>query len=406
MRFDSATTLDPFNVSRDVKAVFAEVRIPVFGQDQKISGFNLLEVGAAVRKEIYSDTSDPTVPKVSLRWLPIDDQLAIRATYSKSFAAPTLFDLFGPGGVGFTGSLNLQRFGGGPNITGQANARSGANPGLLPSNSKAYTFGAVWSPKAIKGFSVTVDYFNIEQTDLVSSIGVTNILQSVELEGAASPFASFVRQGPVSDNTRFTQGTPITAPGQIGSRPIDESYVTDTLVNISGQKLSGIDFKAQYTYSHDTWGRFDTGASVGYYKSYTIQSLPTTAPFETVGTTIQGTIPRWRSYSFVDWKRGNWGATLAWEFIPSVDDAFADPAETDPASDVHVGSFSSFDTSIRYRFGSENKWLNGFEVRVGANNVLNRQPPLAPSTFTSDNADTATYGAIGRLIFIEARYRF
>ncbi len=410
--WDSATTLDPFKKARNVKSAFAEVRIPVFGGSQNQSGAHLLELTAAGRKEIYSDTDDPLVPKFSVRWLPVDDQFAIRGTYSKSFAAPTLFNLFGPGGVGFTGSLNLTRFGGGPNITGQANATSGANPKLLASRSKSYTYGFVYSPKAVKGFSVTMDYYNIKQTDLISSIGSATILQDVELLGTASPYASFVRRGSggSGDNSQFTAGAPITAPGQIGNAAIDSIYVTDTLTNIAGVNLSGIDLKVEYTWNSDAYGRFDMSLAGDWYKSYTVQTLPTATPFETVGLTsnTNGTTPRWQTYTSVNWSRGKWGANFGWTYIPHTTDVNGIPAGpgVPSASDDYVEAYHSFDISARYSFGSEWKMLNGFTLRVGAQNVLNEGLPMNKGTNTSSNGDIATYGAVGRLIFIEGKYNF
>ncbi|HLP25382.1 MAG TPA: TonB-dependent receptor, partial [Acidobacteriota bacterium] len=168
--WESATTLDPFDSSRTVSSVFGELRIPLVGKSQNIPGVYSLELDAAGRFEKYSDTDDPSVPKVSLSWRPFNEEFLLRGTFSKSFSAPTLFNLFGPGGIGFTDSLALDKLGGG-SITGQAQSRSGSNPNLMPSRSKNYTFGFVWSPKAVKGLSVTVDYFNIEQTDLISTIG-------------------------------------------------------------------------------------------------------------------------------------------------------------------------------------------------------------------------------------------
>jgi hypothetical protein len=38
--------------------------------------------------------------------------------------------------------------------------------------------------------------------------------------------------------------------------------------------------------------------------------------------------------------------------------------------------------------------------------VFNEMPPMAKGTFTQANADIATYGAVGRLIYVEAKYRF
>lgn len=405
--WDSATTLDPFEKSRNIKSIFADVRIPVFGPAQKIKGLHLLELEAAVRHEIYSDTEDPTVPKYSMRWLPFDDQFAIRATYSKSFSAPSLPLLFGPGGIGFTASLNLQRFGGGAPITGQANSRNGANSALLPSHSENYTFGVVYSPKALKSFSISLDYFNVKQTDLISTIGSANILQSVELLGTASPFANRVRIGPPGDTSQFTTGAPITAPGQIGSNPIQNVYVTDRLVNISAQNQSGFDIKAEYTWNSDKLGRFDFGMSAGYYDSFEVQTLPTVSPFETVGlaSTVNGTIPEYMAYTSIDWNRGAWGASLGWQYIPSVTDVNA-LSTTDVTADSYVEPYNSVDVAVRYTFGSGTKWLKGLSVRIGANNVFNETPPMAKGTFTQANADIATYGAVGRLIYAEAKYRF
>lgn len=409
--WDSATTLNPFEKSRNIKSGFANVRIPVFGGDQKITGFHLLEVEGAARKEVYSDTDDPLVPKVSLRWLPVDDQFAIRGTYSKSFAAPALPSLFGPGGIGFTSSLNLSRFGGGINITGQANSRTGSNPNLLPSHSKNYTYGFVFSPKAVKGFSIAVDYFNIKQTDLVSTIGAANILQDVELLGTASAYANRVRLGASpNDASQFTAGQAITAAGQIGNRAIDTVYVSDTLTNIAGQNQSGVDVKIDYVMNSDAWGKFDMGLSGGYYKSFTVQALPTVAPFETVGlaSNTNGTVPRWMTYTSVDWSRAKWGASLGWQYIPSVTDTngLASGAGVAAASDDKVEAYSSFDVAVRYSFGSEWKMLKGLQLRVGANNVLNEGLPMAKGTFTQSNGDTATYGAVGRFMYMEAKYTF
>ena len=408
--WDSATTLDPFNSGRDVKSTFGEVRIPVFSAENHQALAHLLEFTAAARKEVYSNTSDPLVPKFSARWLPFDDQFAIRGTYGESFSAPSLFNLFGPGGVGYTGSLNLQRFGGGPNISGQANAKSGSNPNLLPGNAKSYTFGFVYSPKAIKGFSVTADYFDIKQTDLISSIGTDTILQSVELLGTASPYASYVRRGTASGvNSNFTNGSPITAAGQIGNLSIDQIYVTDTLTNIAAVNLSGVDLKVAYTWNSDSLGRFDASASGAWYNTYEFQNLPDSDPFDTVGqTSSNGTTPTWMTYTSVAWSRGKWGATFGWQLIPStyIDGGDEPAADIPLAEDNYVEAYNSFDISARYSFGSEYKWLKGLTLRVGAQNVLNEGLPMEKYYNTSTNGDIATFGAVGRLIYVEGKYRF
>jgi iron complex outermembrane receptor protein len=388
--WSGATTLYPFDSSRKVTSYFAEVRVPVL---KDAPGAHLLEFSGAVRHENYNDTSDPTVPKVTFRYLPMNDEFALRGTYSKSFSAPTLFSLFGPSSIGFTTPFTLSKFGGGTVANLQTNSMSGSNPNLKPSNSKNFTLGVVYSPKAIKGFSVSLDYWNIKQTDLISSIGTTTILQDVETLGAASLYASKVHF------LSFTGASP-TAPGQIsvGNAP-DDIYVVDTSVNIAGVKLSGYDLKLNYTYNADNIGRFDFTSNVGYYSKYEVTSLPGTAPEDDTGyaSFANGTLPRWSSYSTVDYTRGDYNAVIGWRHIPSV---------INIATDEKLSAFDTFDVAASYRFGSAIKYLAGAKVSLGVTNVFNKFGPLAPDIFTDSGVDTATYGSMGRFIYIDVKYKF
>ena len=353
---------------------------------------HLLEVSGAIRHESYSDTTDPTVPKVTLRYLPIADQFALRGTYSKSFSAPNLYSLFGPVSIGFTSPFTLTKFGGGTIANLQTNSESGANPNLTPSTSKNYTVGFVYSPKAVKGLSLSVDYWNIKQKDLVSSIGATTILQDVELLGTASQYASKVHLG------SFT-GPGVTAAGQIGTGVPDNIYVVDQSVNIAAVDLDGWDVAAKYTVNADNLGRFDFTSNVGIYNKYTITSLPGEDPFNTVGlsTRTNGTLPRWQTYSSIDFNRGNYQAFLGMRYLPSYT-IYADGSK--------AASFTTFDLMFSDTFGSEVKYLSGAKVTIGVNNVFNKFGNLDPNTFTDSNVDTGTFGAIGRFFYVDLKVKF
>jgi iron complex outermembrane receptor protein len=388
--WSGATTLYPFDSSRKVTSYFAEVRIPVL---KDAPGAHLLEISGAVRHENYNDTTDPTVPKVTFRYLPVNDEFAVRGTYSKSFSAPTLFSLFGPSSIGFTTPFTLNKFGGGTVANLQTNSMSGSNPNLKPSNSKNYTFGVVYSPKAIKGFSVSLDYWDIKQTDLISSIGTSTILQDVETLGTASPYIDKVHF------LGFTGANP-TAPGQIsaGHAP-DDIYVVDTSVNIAGVKLAGFDLKLNYTYNAADIGRFDFSSNIGYYSKYEVTSLPGSTPEDDVGLAsfANGTLPRWSSYSTVEYNRGKYTGFIGWRHIPSVRNIVTDES---------LASFDSFDLSASYLFGPETKYLSGARVSVGVTNVFNKFGPRAPDIFTDSGVDTSTYGAMGRFIYVDLKYKF
>ena len=387
--WNGATTLYPFNAGRTVTSEFAEVRIPVL---KDVPGAHLLEISGAIRHESYSDTTDPTVPKVTLRYLPIDDQFALRATYSKSFSAPQLYSLFGPVSIGFTDPFSLTTSGGGVVNNFQTNAENGSNPALEPSKSTNYTVGFVYSPKALKGFSVSVDYWNIKQTQLVSSIGATTILQDVELNGTASQYFSKVHIG------SFT-GPGVTGVGQISTGVPDDIYVVDSLVNLASVNLDGFDVKLEYVYNADSVGRFDFTSNIGIYNKYQIVFLPGDAPFDTVGlsTATNGTLPRWQTYTSVDFTRGNYSAFAGVRYLPSV---------TDYNDGSHLGSFYTLDLSASYTLGNEVPYLSGAKITLGVNNVFNRFGPLDPSTWTDSNVDTGTYGDLGRFVYVDLKVKF
>lgn len=388
--WNGATSLSPFVANRNVKSIFAEVRVPVLAN---APGAHLLELSGAVRYEKYSDTSNPTVPKVTVRYLPFNDEFALRATYSKSFTAPTLYNLFGPAGIGFTNPFTLNPFGGGAAIDNlQTNFQSTSNPTLDPAKSRNYTAGFVYSPKNLKGFSLSVDYWNIKQTGLISSFGGARILQSVEDLGTTSPYYDRVRIG------SFT-GPRVTGPGQISTGVPDDIYVTDSLVNLAAVKLDGVDVTAKYRWDTGTWGAFNFQSNVGIYNHYEVFFFPGDPAYETVGksTTTNGTIPRWQTYTSADYRWDNWGGFLGVRYLPSV---------TDDVDGSHVGSFYTLDASVSYTFASSWKYLGGARLTLGVNNAFNRFGPLDPSVNTDANVDISTYGSMGRLVYVDLKYRF
>ena len=76
----------PIDQDRDVTAAFLEVNVPILES---------LEANAAVRFDDYQGTGNKTVPKLSLRWRPVDSFL-LRASAGKGFRAPSLSELWQP----------------------------------------------------------------------------------------------------------------------------------------------------------------------------------------------------------------------------------------------------------------------------------------------------------------------
>lgn len=421
--WDGATTSDRFSVKRWVDSMFAEVRIPIFGKSQGMRGFHAMDLDLAVRQDKYSDSDDPVVPKASLRWMPVDDQFVIRATYSESFSAPSLFSLFGPTGVGFSDQIvQFEFLDGSINDLDQsflrvmtsapAVSQGFASQPLQPEESTNYNLGFIYSPKAVKGLSFEVNYFRIKQDDIAGSISEFEILQDVELEGASSKYASRVRLGGFN-------GMPITAAGQISAtynifNTLSSVYVSNFEENFVSATQDGVDLMINYDFDIESIGRFNVSATALWNNEFSVDGGDGDVD-DYVGTTNGqsalngGSIPRWIATLYANYTRGSWKAGLSATHIPDMTDTTADDAETDGTRDRNVEAWTRVDGFLGYDFRGRSgflKYFDGMAVRIGASNIFDEQPPQAASSWTDHNADTALYGALGRVWFVDVSLKF
>lgn len=400
-----ATSLQPFNVHRTVTAFYGELSVPVVGPNQNIPGVHSLNMDLAGRFEDYSDAGTSSVPKVSMRYQPIDDQLTLRATVGKSFSAPSLYALFGPITTGFSNPLTFNNYGGGSTQQVQFQSQSGANRSLKPSTATTWTAGFVYSPKQLKGLSVTFDYYQTLQKGLVGSWDQTVVAQSVEMLGPNSPYASAVHFGSPS-------GPGVTAPGQLSSNPPSHIYLVTPNINLAAQAVKGFDTTVEYKFDTPSFGTVDFTSTATIYNSFRAQALPTEPYYQYAGhatgygSISQGTLPRWRTYTTLKWDYHHFNFLVAQTYIPSVTDIGAGGSAA--SAPTKVAAYQAYDFSLGYDFAKANinPWLDRLTVQVGINNAFNKMPPLAPSAFPDSNVDIGTYNPIGRLFFTNISYKF
>ena len=423
-RWQNGNFFDPISRDRTIEAGFAEIRVPVTSERMDLPGLRLLELSAAYRYEKYSDAGASRVPKYGVRWRPLGDELTVRGTYSEAFVAPSLFSLFGPTTEGATAAGVIQTVFG---VPGFARQRSGANPDLKPSTAKTSSFGVVYSPKALQRLTLGIDYIEVKQLSLVGVAGAANILGSVNASGTASPFIGQVAIGnfPTNPDPSLPAPTRITAPGQLaallrsGVSP-NVVFVTDSRVNIAGQKLKALDVSAAYEFPKSAFGKFNLSTAGTFFLDYQFQALPTQAYYEYAGhvTTLnegQGTIPGMKWFTALNWSRDRWSATLNNTSISSVVDLGAGGivfANSTSLKRVPVPSYTSWDTSVSYAFKriglpGGTKLFSGLKLTLGVNNLADQLPPSAPQAFGGDvGVDLATYNPIGRLWYVSAGLKF
>ncbi|MEJ1974453.1 MAG: TonB-dependent receptor plug domain-containing protein [Lacunisphaera sp.] len=397
--FDSGTSTDPFGQKHEVYSGFAEVNLPLVSAKNRIPGIYSADLTLAGRYENYSDTSDPAVPKIALRYQPAGDSFMFRFTFSKSFQAPTLYQLNAPTGIGFTSTLaefdSLQ-------------AKQVTQPvtGLTPSWSRNFSAGFVWSPKNLPGFLLSVDYFNIKQSDVVGNLGlpgvVDQVFHDVEVNGTASPYAKYVH---VSSAT----GPLISAPGQISSLGLDNLYfVIPAASNLGAAKMSGFDTRLEYTWKLSDAGKIHFSSAGTYYANYDLQIAPTAPYTPTAGlvTGLNGTIPRWRMYNQLSWERGPWTVDVGQTFYSSTTDTTWDPSYLPDGYEQKIPAYITYDASASYVWSAGWGRLKDVKLTLGVNNIADRLPTKSATFDSLSNADIAEFSPIGRLYYVTMSVKF
>lgn len=167
-------------------------------------------LGAAIRYEDFSDFGNTTKGKLSAHWQ-LNDTYALRGAYSTGFKAPTIGQsnvrnvttAFSPTGLVDRATLPP---------TDPVAIQKGATP-LEPEESTNWSFGVV--AEFDSGLFITVDYFNIELEDRISTtsgIRLTEADVATLLANGVSDASSF---GEVSfftnDFTTTTEGVDVVA---------------------------------------------------------------------------------------------------------------------------------------------------------------------------------------------------
>jgi iron complex outermembrane receptor protein len=415
-------------------AFFVELGAPLVSSAMHIPGVYDLDVTLAGRYEKLQSGPKSTVPKIGLKWQPLDDSLTFRATYSRGFISPTIFNLYGPsnasaqvftvlqgnGQSGSGGALPGLPKVSGQFFTGSAEATQVSNPNLAPSKAETYTAGVVYSPKGLKGLDISLDYYHIKETQ-VGGIDWTGAVTNLNLLGSASPFASgFV----FSDGSKLTS----TAPNQVTST--NAGSLTIPLTLTGQQWTDGLDVDFDYTLpAMENLGVIKVGVNGTFLFNYMATAnsgsplLQYAGQFTTnsMAPDAQGNLARYLLKPYVDWSWNGLTADVDVNYVPTVTDEgtlFGDttPGDTNAftlnGAYYKIPSYLTLDVSLTYDFSTRwgmNPYLapivNNTSITVGAQDLTNKQPPFVPSG-TEDNTDKETYSIIGRFVYVQISHKF
>jgi iron complex outermembrane receptor protein len=305
-----------YRVNRDVWGIYEEVRVPFTSPTWNFPGFYSLEVDFAEREEWYSQNTSAVLPsglfplspafhstynaqkpKVSVRWQPLDPKyigaVTLRGSYSEAFHAPTLSELTPASSQNFPIVADPFTAGNPPNnrTEPQIEERILGNPRLHPEVAYEWTYGIVWSPKWVKGLTLSADWWHIDMRDIVTTLGAQTIIEE------NPPTPGVQQQGPLVFRS------PTSVPGQNG--PV--TLVIDPSNNLSGAIFEGLDYEAIYIldssiFGHGDFGRFTTTVNGTWLSRAEFQSADNRKRVGIAGSFLP---PAFALTSSLPWHRAN-----------------------------------------------------------------------------------------------------
>jgi outer membrane receptor protein involved in Fe transport len=251
----------------------------------------------------------------------------------------------------------------------------GGNAELDAEQSTSETAGIVYTPGWFEGFTATVDYWKIELTDAISSVGAQTILDRCvdSLNGVDNEYCNLV--------TRNNAG--------------EVTLIRSYALNLAGQEAEGVDF--EFGYDFDALGGAFRSNLIATYlderKEFPFQDDPTDF-YQYAGTAGEAT---WQGTFSLNYDRGDWEGSWKTRFIDEV--SLYDNRELalnpNPSSRMTYGSYAITDVTVGYNF------KNGISASVGIDNLFNRELPLGT---TGTGAGDAAYDNIGRFGYVTISY--
>jgi|HigsolmetaAR202D_1030399.scaffolds.fasta_scaffold02567_6 Outer membrane receptor for ferrienterochelin and colicins len=352
-------SFNPMKGSFTVKEMFGEVLLPI-AKDRPV--LNDFAINAAARVSDYSTTGSIWSWKLGAT-NEFFDGFRGRIARSRDIRSANLSELFTTSTTGWSYVLDPQ--------TGQtvyALSNGGGNPDLVPETADTLTFGVTWSPRSVEGLDLSIDYFDIQIKDVITTIGLQDILSRCAAGNQA--MCARVERDSAGNIVR----------------------IVSTYTNLSEYKTDGIDFEVSYRRPVTLFGL--SGNLVTRTLATWVNSLTTDDGIkkieyvESQGYAFNLGVPKWRAISSVSFNSDVFSANVRARYL-SAGMYDRNQAIVNNA----IGNYIYFDIGASWRIGAN------LELYGAVNNVANKESPIA-STFSP------YYDVMGRYYTAGVRARF
>ncbi len=381
-----------------ITSAYLEAQVPLFSPQFRRPALESLQLQAAVRYDAYalrgsdgfvaglpSMTSPlPAIrrtkvklnsvdPTVGFRYEPLRG-IMLRASFGTGFLPPSTSQLISVPAAATAATVTVvdPRRGNQPTpITAAQFTRTGGNPSLRPEESRSVSGGMVFTPSALPGWRLSVDYTRIRKTDII-----TVPSPQVVVDNEAYFPERVVRAAPVP-------GDPYGV-GVISTMDV-------SAFNLARALVEACDVALDYSYETRTAGRFSVFAQATWQPHFVTQASPVAPELENVGITTANPL-KFKANAGLSWQRRNWTAHWQVRYFDSY--LVANPAVVSSAPILlnqgdggRVPSQVYHDVSVSYRLGAAGALRRGWadllgrtEVQLGIKNVFDAAAPFDAAT--------------------------
>jgi iron complex outermembrane receptor protein len=337
---------------RSVVSGFGELRMPLVSEAAGIPAVHDLVLVLSGRLDDYSDVGKTFNPEYALIWRPAAT-LTLRTSVSEGFRPPPLFDLYMP-------HIEMPIPVADPARNGEfalPTWRLGGNPDLKSSSADSLNVGLRFEPTRSPALHLGANYWRIAIDDTITIPAAERLL------AAESLLPDRILRGPPSASD-IAAGMP--GPLQL---------IDITRMNFGSIRTSGVDVSASVTLNTRA-GHFKPELSGTWVHDFTTSNLVDGLNVSRVGVAnFQGTIPRWRAVATLTWSWQSFGITSAVRYVPSYEDAAFFGGRNGRKVSSQAIADVQLSVDLGKIVGEQSAW-NGFELRAGASNLFDAEPPF------------------------------
>ena len=242
---------------------------------------------------------------------------------------------------------------------------------------------------------MTIDYFNIEVTDVISSVPPSSTVANC-----------------INGDLTFCSQIHRTSTGSLWTAK--DGYVDAISQNLGYYKTTGVDFNVNYNLGLGDWGGLNFNELATWLDSFDVEEVPGYGNYDCkgfYGPTCGTPLPEWKSKFQTVWSTPwNVDISFTWRFVDSV---MLDTYSKDPDLGGDYTTQKPFDKTLDSQnyldLGATWTFAEHYTMNAGINNFLDESPPISSNVgtgFGNGNTYPQVYDSMGRYVFIGLSAKF